>query len=176
MRIAEMRTEKRVWLLGVWITLMAQGGFAQECNDAVRATAPDSRYTDHGNGTVTDRVTGLIWKKCSQGLTGSDCLTGAATKYSWQAALEEAESENYASYSDWRLPNIKELASLVERRCNRPAINETVFPATKSSNYWSSSPSADYSGGAWYLYFRYGSDGDYFKSNDFYVRLVRGGQ
>ena len=143
----------------------------QTCNEAVVATAPDSRFQDRGDGTVTDRKTGLTWKRCAEGLSGPDCADGSAETFSWQAALQQA-----ADSDQWRLPNKNELASLVERRCYDPAINEDFFPNTPSSAFWSSSPDAYFSSSAWLVNFLHGYV-DYFgKNRDRRVRLVRAGQ
>lgn len=74
----------------------------------------NTKYTDNGNGTVTDKTTGLMWKKCSEGQTwdGSTC-TGKAEGYNYQAALDHAGDVNFAGHFDWRVPTIKELNSLV---------------------------------------------------------------
>lgn len=145
----------------------------QTCRDDILATAPDSRYQDNGDGTVTDLTTGLIWKQCAEGLSGADCGDGSAVTVTWQAALELAKASD-----PWRLPNNKELASLVERRCVDPAINTRLFPNTTASEFWSVSPIADFSYGAWYVEFYFGSLYDDYgnKSNVYYVRLVRSGQ
>ena len=135
---------------------------AQVCLDTVEAVAPDGRYTDHSDGTVTDKITGLMWRQCGEGQSGTDCSGGSATTHTWRGALQIPASVNtqggFAGYSDWRLPNIKELASLVEERCYSPAINLTLFPNTLSSYYWSASPYANYSAYAWSVYFNYGND------------------
>jgi hypothetical protein len=144
---------------------------AQTCRDDIPATAPDSRFQANGDGTVTDVTTGLIWKQCAEGLSGAGCTTGSARTFTWQAALQHA-----ADNPTWRLPNKNELASLVERRCFNPAINATVFPNTPASWFWSSSPDANDSYGAWYVYFRYGNVYGNHKNHQQYVRLVRGGQ
>jgi len=161
------------------LALAAMPGAAQAeqaCNDAVRATAPNSRYQDNGDGTVTDLATGLIWKQCAEGRSGAGCGTGSAQTFTWQQALQHAEDAVFAGSDLWRLPNKNELASLVERRCDNPAINLTYFPHTPSSWFWSSSPYAYYSYYAWYVYFYYGYVGYYYKYGAFYVRLVRAGQ
>ncbi|QVL49258.1 MAG: DUF1566 domain-containing protein [Thiocapsa sp.] len=152
------------------------GHAAQTCRDDIRATAPDSRYQDNGNGTVTDRATGLIWKQCAEGRSGAGCATGSAQTFTWQAALQHAEAAVFAGSSLWRLPNKNELASLVERRCYDPAINATFFPNTPSSVLWSSSPYADFSDNAWIVGFGGGGVYYYLKDLTFYVRLVRAGQ
>jgi hypothetical protein len=155
----------------------AGSGFAQVCNPNIIANAPDSRYTLNTNGTVLDKKTNLTWMRCTLGQTWSNnTCTGSAQGYSWQGALQIADSTAFAGFSDWRLPNQKELQSLVENRCYDPAINLTAFPATPSSWAWSSSPYAGSSDGAWVVCFSngYGSnDGKYY---GYFVRLVRGGQ
>ena len=153
---------------------------AQTCLDTIEAAAPDGRYTDHGDGTVTDKITKLMWKQCSEGQSGTDCSGGTATTKTWQVALQVPANINtqggFAGYSDWRLPNIKELKSLVELRCFLPAINATHFPNTKSSGYWSSSPNGDHSSYAWRVVFISGDGLNNNRSNFNYVRLVRTGQ
>ncbi|HHC73217.1 MAG TPA: DUF1566 domain-containing protein [Thiotrichales bacterium] len=181
-------------LLSATRTLMAVTGLlvmatvaGQTCNPDMKATAPDSRYVIHGDGTVTDTVTGLMWKRCSEGSSGEDCATGEAALFSWQEALQQAEAVNaaggFAGYADWRLPNIKELASLVEPSCYEPAINATVFPNTRIDGddwglgaYWSASPYAYGTESSWYIFFAYGHDFAYDRSLGFFVRLVRGGR
>jgi hypothetical protein len=92
------------------------------------------------------------------------------------AAVNAGTVGGQHGYTDWRLPNRNELTSIVELGCSWPTINTTVFPNTPSSNFWSSSPPADYSVDAWYVCFSYGNASNYGKSNSFAVRLVRGGQ
>jgi hypothetical protein len=179
MRTANLRPRPWVPLLGLCLALGAAGAAAaQTCNYAsIPATAPGSRFTDNGDGTVTDRATALQWQRCSQGQAwSSGTCTGTATTHTWQVALQLAEAASYAGRSDWRLPNIKELASIVEQACYNPAIDLAVFPGTPSSYFWSSSPLAGGTDLAWFVYFGSGFDGYNFKYNVSQVRLVRGGQ
>jgi len=135
---------------------------------------PDSRYTVNANGTVIDKDTGLMWKQCSEGLSGINCATGAITPFTWKAALAKgAETAAFAGYTDWRLPNVKELKSLAALNCVLPSINEIVFPATASSGYWSSSPYANNSSSAWRVNFSNGLVSFLNRGNTYYVRLVR---
>jgi len=166
---------RRLTTLGLSLFMVATQA-EQTCNEAVVASAPDSRFQDNGNGTVTDLATGLIWKQCAEGLSGAGCATGSAQAFTWGAALEHAEAEVFAGSDLWRLPNKNELASLVEQRCYEPAINERYFPNTPSSRFWSSSPLAGNSGNAWFVAFSYGYVSYFNKSNVRYVRLVRAGQ
>ncbi len=177
MRSANLRPRPWVPLIGLCLALCAAGAAAaQTCNyGGIPATAPASRFTDNGDGTVTDKSTGLQWQRCSQGQAwSSGTCAGTATAHAWQAALQLAEAVSYAGQSDWRLPNIKELASIVEQACYSPAIDLAVFPGTPSSYFWSSSYYM--ANDALDVYFSYGSDGNDRKYRGKQVRLVRGGQ
>ena len=169
---------ERIWRLVAMLLLSAvcAGVAAQTCRNDIAPTAPDSRFTNHGDGTVSDSATGLRWKQCAEGLSGSGCATGTAATFIWQAALQRATDANFAGYTDWRLPNKNELESLVEQRCYGPAINGAHFPNTPADWFWSSSPYAYGSNGAWRVNFGYGYVYGYSKNYAMYVRLVRGGQ
>jgi len=138
------------------------------------ASTPESRFTVNNDETVTDSVTGLTWRQCVEGMSGTNCSTGSASKFTWQEALIHAESQ-----TSWRLPNIKELISLIERRCQNPAIALSIFPATPEnpeSFFWSSSLSAANTAKAWSIDFASGFNGNLgLRTNSFYVRLVKGG-
>ena len=148
---------------------------AQTCNPAIPRKAPDSRYTVQAGGVeVLDTQTGLVWQRCSLGQSwnGSTCA-GSAGVYTWQSALQAARDLG----NGWRVPNFKELQSLVEEACYSPAINETLFPATATGTYyWTSSPVAGDGSSAWIVYFGYGSTSYGGKYNSYYVRVVRSGQ
>lgn len=168
-----------VGMIPVFLTISAPSA-AQSCNDAITKTAPMSRYTiNAAMVTVTDNQTQLMWARCSQGQTfnvGTGGCEGSASELNWQGALASAAQSSLANYNDWRLPNIKELASLVEMACYSPAINEEVFPNTASSSFWSSSPSANHGDGAWGVSVGSGDDNTRNKGGGSHVRLVRGGQ
>lgn len=155
---------------------------AQYCNANMVASTPDSQLTDNGNGTVTNTKTGLMWKKCLEGVTGNNCDSGSAGGFTWQTALQQPgvvnNSGGFAGHTDWRLPNVKELSSIVEEQCCEPSINLTKFPNTPASVVWSGSPSAGNSDFAWYVEFNDGSTGYYYRDGHYgysQVRLVRGG-
>ena len=128
---------------------------------------------------MTDNRTGLMWQKCPAGSSGSDCSVGSADTYSWAGALQYAQTLNasggFANFSDWRLPNTKELESLVEEACYDPAINISLFPNNGNSLYWSSSPRADAPVYAWAVKFDWGATGASVARNysSVRVRLVR---
>ena len=176
---------KRVFLLSavlVALSLLWWAGaiHAGPCEYNIPPRNPNIVYTDHGNGTVTDTRTGLMWKQCAEGLSGASCQTGSAQTFTWANALAHAEASSFANYSDWRLPNVKELSSLVEDCRERPAINTHFFPNTVDggSGFWSGSPHAhaDGSGRAWLLMFSNGGVYNDHRTNSHRVRLVRSSQ
>ncbi len=186
MKSGEQKMKKIVTIAVIQTTLLLLVALpstvlqAQDCNSAISRTAPDSRYQDHGDGTVSDKLTGLMWMQCSIGQSGKGCTSGEVAKFTWNAALQQAETLNsqggFAGYSDWRLPNIKELRSLRELACRDSAINLKYFPNTPGNYYWSSSP-ATTSDSAWHVYF--GDSTSMRGGRDYLlylVRLVRGGQ
>ena len=161
------------------LTLLPVIVSAQTCQTAsIPATTPTNRFTVNNNGTVSDTQTGLMWKTCSEGQNGTDCSGGSAATYTWKLALQQAQTINngggFAGYSDWRVPNVKELVSITEKQCTEPAINLTVFPNTPSVWFWSSSPGAYGSDVAWHVSFSYGYSSYNSKDGGYSVRLVRG--
>jgi len=152
---------------------------AQTCLPDVAPNNPSSEFTVHGNGTVTHLQTGLVWDRCTWGQSGANCESGSAGTYTWEDAKQQAviaNQQGYKGYSDWRLPTKRELQSLVEYLCYGPAINTEVFPVTPGNYFWSGSPYAHGSHAAWGVDFYNGHDDYYFRSDDNYVRLMRGGQ
>ncbi|AGX87201.1 DUF1566 domain-containing protein [Candidatus Symbiobacter mobilis] len=100
----------------------------------VSAAAVVKTYTDHGDGTVTDPTTGLMWMRCAMGQTWqNDTCTGTA-------ATTAVTTTTFAGHSDWRLPNIRDLLSLVDRTMASPAIDTKAFPAAPALGFWTSTP------------------------------------
>ncbi|CAK8720041.1 MAG: Caspase domain-containing protein [Candidatus Electronema aureum] len=147
------------------------------------------QYIDYGDGTITDTKSGLMWKRCPEGLFGVNCEEGKIETYKWDDVFQRFKNIEYAGYSDWRLPTIAELKTLVYcsngvkdkdyGRCNEgseePTINQQAFPNTEANYFWSGSPHADNSDLAWYVHFAYGSSSISNRVNSDAVRLVRGG-
>ena len=145
---------------------------------SVTESTPTSDFTINGNGTVTHAKTGLMWKQCEEGLSGATCATGPATTMTWANALAAANTANtaaYAGFTDWRLPNIKELESIVELCGFNPAINLTVFPNTLASVFWSGTSYSPFPADAWGVRFFDGDAYVYDNTLSLYARLVRGG-
>ena len=159
-----------VWSMATILLLVAQISQAQTCSDNIKKSVPDTRYTLLADGKeVLDKTTDLVWKRCPEGLSGDDCNIGTTVTYSWSQALALADNT-------WRLPDVKELASLVEIACYNPAINLTLFPSTSGDGFWSSSPSASDVSFASGVAFISGAANAWGKYNNFYVRLVRSGK
>ncbi len=103
---------------------------------AVRGGKSENSFYDNGNGTVTDTSTGLIWQKDSARDGHGDIKS-----MTWQEALSYCEALSLAGDTDWRLPTIKELRSIVDYSRHGPSI-APVFAETRASNYWSSTTNA----------------------------------
>lgn len=164
-------------------SLMAETVCSGLENTAITPTTPTEDFDIHADGTVTHKPTGLMWMRCSLGQTwdgSTSSCTGSASTHTWQGALQAAEVWNagggFAGHTDWRLPNIKELESIVEERCYSPAIHGSAFPGTSSSVFWSSSSYALNPGNAWTLYFGSGGADGSGKGGSGQFRLVRAGQ
>jgi hypothetical protein len=125
------------------------------------------RFVDNGDGTVTDKETGLMWVKDgkSEGCNQSEPLA-------WKQAIKFCEKLKFAGYDDWRLPSIKELQSIVDYETCKPSI-DNIFSNTQKSLYWSSTEHTVYTSLAWGAYFSYGSVGFGSKKVALYVRPVR---
>lgn len=137
------------------------------------------QFKDNGDGTLTDNQSKLTWMRCSLGQvwSGATCA-GTLGAYTWQSAQDEAGKLNqqggYAGHSDWRVPQIPELAMIVERQCSNPRTNLALFPGTPANYFWTATVPAD-PGNAYVLSF--GAEGAKYKSREevLSVRLVRGG-
>jgi len=175
--VSRMRAVAAIMLLAA-----AGAALAQTCNSSTPDDAPASRYKANGNGTVTDLRTGLMWTRCALGQTwdskNSTC-SGAPTADTWQGALKAVQAVDqgggYAGYTDWRLPNLRELMSIARYHCYDPAINETIFPATSSGPYWSSTPMEASFGVGWTVDFSTGQAVYNGYGNKYPIRMVRAG-
>ncbi len=118
-------------------------------------------YTANNDGTVSDNVTLLMWQV-------DDSLARG-----WEDAITYCEESISADYSDWRLPNIKELESILDDSLDSPAVDSTIFPNITASNYWSSTSNAADASGAWVVNFMHGNILVIGKTNDSLVQCVR---
>ena len=91
----------------------------------------------------------------------------------WNALINAANSDQLCGFDDWRVPNRKELRSIVNYGNNHPSIDHYYFPNTVSSRYWSASPLASEINYAQLISFSHGNDSDIGRLNEAHVRLVR---
>jgi len=126
----------------------------------IQESTPTSRFTivdeagqvNPGAGQlVIDNETGLMWDRCQWGRAWNPGTlkceinvnhSGSSYTPNWIESLsivndDITETSPYLGKSDWRLPNIKELASIVERKCYEPSINDEVFRTTSPGVFWS---------------------------------------
>ena len=126
-----------------------------------------SRYAfkDNGDGTITDLNTGLMWKK------------EESPDANWEEALKYCEELNLAGHNDWRLPTIKELATILDLSYkDRCWYHKDFFPDVKTlplGFYWASTTYGDTFG--WGVNFQFGYDGYYAgkKTGKYAFRPVR---
>ncbi len=136
---------------------------------------PTPRFTDNGNGTVTDNLTGLIWLKnanCFGWRTWNDALNDSFYLTSGYCGLTDGSQAG-----DWRLPNLRELQSLVDYGQTRPALPAThPFTDVQRGFYWSSTSLDEGNSAAWHLHFGNGFLSNMDKTYTDYVWCVRGGK
>ncbi len=135
------------------------------------------------DGIAEDTETGLMWLRFAHGQTWqNETVIGDVKGADWRQAFEIVKQFNqlggYAGHSDWRLPTIDELKTLIDRVKGKSGnfIDMDVFPEN-APWYWSSSPVARYNYDAWIVSF--GNGDDYWGGKDlngYAVRLVRSGQ
>jgi hypothetical protein len=156
---------------------IACAGTGQDGEYQLGASA-SPRFTDNADGTVTDNLTGLIWLQnanCIGRQTWTDALTASNALASGACGLTDG-----SVVGTWRLPNVKELQSLLDFSQTNPALPPLPpgypFSGVQSFLYWSSTT---YASGPLYAWVVYLDNGDVYsddKRNDYFVWPVRGGQ
>ena len=144
-------------------------------------------FVDNGDGTISDVHTKLMWEKLSDDGSIHDWDNFS---YQWAGAfgkVSDLNAANFAGYGDWRLPQARELSTLVDFSASSPAVrtafNKDCKPGcsvitcscTKSSFYWSSTTVQAGPTTAWSVLFLNGSLTTALKTSYNYVRAVRGG-
>lgn len=130
---------------------------AAECDQNIPGHFADRFDLNSNDGTAFDRLTGLTWMRCHNELawnsTAQNCEYSLNdqdqlifVKLTWVDALlaaEQANTDSMLGFADWRLPNIKEIASLQDLGCKNDddlAIDDRVFLLPSNVAYWSSTP------------------------------------
>lgn len=126
-------------------------------------TVGAASFKNNGNGTVTDSTSGLTWQQGEPGFMY------------WDNAISYCEGLSLGGQSDWRLPNIDELNSIVDTKYSNPTIDKAYFPNTHADSYWSSDPSPKTTYGisyAWGVSFSGGGKYEWMTISALYVRCV----
>lgn len=126
------------------------------------STDVNAALVDNGDGTVTNDVTGLMWQQKDDN-----------TPRTWDAAVAYCEALSLSTYTDWRIPTLRELRTLVDKSKYNPSIDSTFFPKTNSSAYWTSDTPGGNKLFRWNVEFYGGDDKATDKSEYNYSRCVR---
>ena len=129
----------RDWQPGGYTTHSTSKFLTRLVRGGVAPSQITTKYQYSGS-EVTDPVTGLVWQRCAVGMSwdGVTC-TGTATKMTLRQAFEFAKNAASGG-TTWRVPNVKELLSIVDADRTTPAINSTAFPSTPAAFFFSSTP------------------------------------
>jgi hypothetical protein len=100
------------------------------------------RLTDNGDGTITDNGTGLMWVKDH---TGAGAHGGVDQK--WPHLLDFCVALDFAGHTDWRMPNVKEMLSIMDFGCVAPAM-DPLFTHLSGANFWTSTTFIDWDAAA----------------------------
>lgn len=146
---------------GGWIATSDKSALSPQ-NDAicVRGTVASKSYENVSSLAIRDNITGLIWQK------------GSSTSVTWEGAIQYCENLFLDGRTDWRLPNIKELFSIVDTTTYSPAINSVYFSNTSSNYYWSSTHQTIGATNAWPVDFGKGFILNYAQSSTAYAKCV----
>ena len=167
---------------GVYFGTAGDGTISRDNSGYVRLVRgaihhPSPRFSVSADGLeVTDNETQLVWRRCVEGASydsiGNTCVVNSpgADLYTHEAALQRATTVA----APWRLPNVKELSSIVDRSV-MPAIDSALFPATPTGAFWSSTPKPDASliSSAYVVDANFGTAYFSGRTGTAYVRLVR---
>jgi len=145
-------------------------GTGQDGDTLTGGAWPDPRFTDNGDRTLTDQLTGLVWTRDANPTGGFK---------TWKQALESIKTLNsgkYLGHDDWRLPNVNELESLVNKQSDLAAwLNSQGFHGVQRDDYWSSSTYAAYTKCAWSVGMYSGIVAGHGKADAGYIWPVRRG-
>ena len=176
-------------LLVVWPVAAASekacASFAKADAGVGAAELTSERFRDNGDGTVTDLDSKLVWMRCSVGQRWqAKRCAGTAGTLTWDDAQRRALDANRAAdafYNDWRLPSLRELATITSRvaspECARVRTDLAAFPGTAPAAYWSATSRPGEGDGMRAFALGFGTSGVHVARKDerHHVRLVRTG-
>ncbi|NJO15337.1 MAG: DUF1566 domain-containing protein [Thioploca sp.] len=184
---SEIITGKKAWVDGVEVTGTRQLApvprtgqttsyvTGDDGNIRKGVTTSGPRFTDPGNGTVTDNLTGLIWLKEANCFGQQDWTTAIASANNLSSG--SCSLNDGSKKGDWRLPNTNELFSLIDRGQSNPVLpSGHPFLNVQLDNYWSATTYASNASNAWVVALSSGSVNSYDRAYTYYVWPVRGGQ
>jgi len=161
------------------MTITVTSSWAGTCRtETLSQSTPTNQFVSLGE-TVVDNATKLSWMRCAVGQqwNGKRC-NGESKMLDWQTAMalvDTLNAQGIAGHSDWRMPMVPELASIVERQCFNPRMNEKIFPDAPSELFWTSMEKIGTNNYAYTLDFGGGAAMATDKQKQGAVRLVRGG-
>jgi hypothetical protein len=163
-------------------------------DDGTLRTGAPAGFVDNGDGTITDTNTGLMWEKKGDegGLHDKDLTlpwssTATDTIWDWLVDINAEGGDGFAGYDDWRIPNIKELQSILDYERAMPSIDPVFHTAciggcsvtecscTGLADYWSATTNRVAVAGAWRISFTSQTMNQRAKDFPLRVRAVRGG-
>ena len=135
------------------------------------------RFTASADGMeVQDSTTGLVWRRCAEGLTGPTCTGGKLTRFKYAAAKADAARVAKSDGKAWRIPTKDELLSLIDKSAKKkPLINIQAFPKTPTDLFWATRAGSDDDLNAWLVSFGSGKVLGNTGQKAFPLRLVRDG-
>ena len=161
------------------VRLVRGSGISALCDNA------DNRFTKFTDGTLQDSASGLMWKQCPEGSSGSACSVGSASGFtSAEQLIGQVKAANVTDataglgYADWRIPTRNEMASLLGRNCTgNLAAPTSIIPVNGKLNFATATLDADaLTTRLWSVNFEDGSIGQTLMSAPLHLRLVRAGQ
>ncbi|SEA90181.1 DUF1566 domain-containing protein [Alkalimonas amylolytica] len=162
----------------VLLSALLSVGFVQAsqvCFPEISASTQSDDFIALPGGQVHQQSKGLIWQRCLYGQSWNHAeqrCDGAAIRLTWQEALQQSTTLSVPA-AVWRVPDVKEAMSIVERQCVDPAIRLSVFPNTNSENIWTSTTVQAMPVEAWAIAMYSGKNNRKGKEQQLYVRFVR---
>lgn len=148
---------------------------AQVCFSEIAPSTQNDDFYALSGGLVQQQNKGLIWQRCLYGQSWNHAeqrCDGTAIRLSWQEALQQSTMLSGAA-GGWRVPNVKEAMSIIERQCVDPAVRLSVFPNANSENMWTSTTVQAMPAEAWAIAMYSGKNNRKGKQQQLYVRFVR---